>query len=311
MTTLDIICLGEPLLEFNQERADGPHYRKGYGGDTSNAAIAAARQGARVAYLTALGIDAFADELLALWATEGVDAGHVRRDPEAHTGLYFVSHGAHGHSFTYMRAGSAASRMTPALLPDGFVASARYLHLSGISQAISASACDTAFAAIGQARSAGTAVSFDTNLRLKLWPLARARAVIHATVPQVDILLPSLEDATALTGQEKPDAIADLYLEMGAPLVVLKMGSDGALVATAERREHVHGHPVTVVDATGAGDTFDGAFLAEMACGASPFEAARYANTAAALSTQGYGAVAPIPRRAEVEAFRKDRGTDA
>ena len=99
-----------------------------------------------------------------------------------------------------------------------------------------------------------------------------------------------------------PDAIASFYLDLGARVVVVKMGRGGALVATPKDRERIYAHAVKAVDATGAGDCFDGAFLTEFARSGDPFAAARFANVAAALSTLGYGAVAPLPRRAEVEA---------
>ncbi len=297
----DIICLGEPMLEFNQQ-PDG-RYLAGHGGDTSNTAIAAARQGARVGYLTHLGADAFGDSFMALWAAEGVDASHVVRRRDAHTGIYFVTHGPEGHVFSYLRAGSAASRMTAADIPADYIAGARILHVSGISQAISDSAADAVFRAIEIARAAGTKVSYDTNLRLKLWPLPRARAIIHAAMRDCDIALPGRDDAEQLTGFSDPDRIADFYLELGAAIVALTLGADGTLVATPAERRRVPARRVQPVDATAAGDTFDGAFLAELVAGRDPFAAAEYANAAAALSTQGYGAVAPMPRREAVQAF--------
>jgi 2-dehydro-3-deoxygluconokinase len=108
----EIVCLGEPMLEFNRQ-ADG-RYLAGHGGDTSNCAIAAARQGASVGYLTCLGSDAFCDSFMKLWAAEGIDTSEVRRDPQAHTAIYFVDHTDGEHCFSYLRAGSAASRMSPA-----------------------------------------------------------------------------------------------------------------------------------------------------------------------------------------------------
>ncbi len=301
----DIIALGEPLIEFNQASGGGEpaNYRLGHGGDTSNAIIAAARQGARGGYLTALGDDAFGDMFVDLWLQEGVDTSRVTRNGEAPTGLYFVTHGPAGHVFSYRRAGSAASLMKPADLPADYIAGARFLHVSGISQAISDSCCDSVLAAIEIARENGVKVSYDTNLRLKLWPLQRARAITHATIPLCDVIFPSLEDATVLTGLEDPDAIADFYLGLGVPLVVLKLGPQGALVAQPGDRRRIAGRKVETVDATGAGDTFDGAFLSMLVRGEPPLEAARYANAAAALSTCGYGAVAPIPTRETVLAF--------
>ncbi len=212
---LDIIGLGEPMLEFSQTTDTagvGDHYLQGFGGDTSNAVIAAARQGAAVGYWTRLGQDVFGDRLMELWGREGVEAGRVVRDPDAPTGIYFVTHGPAGHAFSYYRHGSAASLMRPADVPVEAIAAAKVLHVSGISQAVSPGACDAVASAIDVARAAG------------------------------------------------------------------------------------------------AGDTFDGAFLAEWVRGAALADATRYANAAAALSTRGYGAVGPIPRRAEVEAWLASRG---
>jgi len=297
----DIVCLGEPLVEFNQVDDKG-HYLFGHGGDTSNCAIAAARAGAAVGYVSALGEDEFGDDFMRLWAENGVDARFVQRRVDAHTGVYFVTHGPDGHVFSYLRAGSAASRMTPADLPKDYIAGAKVLHVSGISMAISASAADMVFAAIELARSAGALVSFDTNLRLRLWPLERARAVTEAAMRMCDIALPGLEDARQLTGLSEPDAIADHYLAAGARVVALTLGQDGCLVATPDQRRRVGGIKVKAVDATAAGDTFDGNFLAEYLRGGDAFQAARFANAAAALSTQSYGAVAPMPHHTDVMA---------
>jgi 2-dehydro-3-deoxygluconokinase len=204
--TLDIVALGEAMVEFNQrphEQADdAPLYQQGFGGDTSNAAIAAARAGARVAYLTRLGTDRWGDRLMDLWQRENVNTTTVLRDTQAPTGMYFVSHDAQGHHFSYARAGSAASRMQSQDMThwQDAIAHSQWLHLSGISLAISATACDTAFAAMAHARSVGTRVALDSNLRLSLWPLARAQACIRHAVSLCDLFLPSLEDMTALTG---------------------------------------------------------------------------------------------------------------
>ena len=172
---------------------------------------------------------------------------------------------------------------------------------------ISDSAADAVFAAIDIVKAAGGRVSYDTSLRLRLWPLDRARAVIHAAMARCGIALPGLEDAVQLTGLSDPDAIAAFYLRLGAGVVALTLGDRGTLVATPAERRLVPVAKVEVVDATAAGDTFDGAFLARIVAGDDPFVAARYANAAAALAVQGYGAVAPIPRAAAVRAFLEER----
>jgi 2-dehydro-3-deoxygluconokinase len=299
----DILAIGEPMIEFNQVRANHPEFLQGFGGDTSNAIIAAARQGAQTAYYTRVGADAFGSRLLQLWQDENVDTALVQRDAQAATGVYFVTHDASGHQFSYLRAGSAASRMTTADLPVDALRSAKWLHVSGISQAISASACDAVFEAIAVARAAGVQVSYDANLRLKLWPLARAASIIRTTVGLSDLFLPSLEDAQQFTGLSEPQAILDWCWEAGAKTIVLKLGKDGAIVATPDGQTAVNGHVVQAVDATGAGDCFAGALLARLVAGDALPEAVNYANAAAALTTTGFGAVAPIPTPAAVRAL--------
>ena len=303
--TADLVCIGEPMLEFNQQpdRGDGRRlYLEGYGGDTSNAAIAAARQGARTAYVTAIGQDVAGDRFVELWQREGIDISAVRRSESLPTAVYFVTHGANGHAFLYYRNGSAASALTPADMPEAMIASARILYASGISQGISQAAADAVFHAIDLARRHDVRVAYDTNYRPRLWPLARARSVIHAALGQADIALPSLEDAQALTGLDAPDAIADFYLRLGPRLVVLKLGAAGALLATEQHRVRIDAHPVRHVDSTGAGDAFCGSLLARLLMGDRPEQAARYAAVAAALKCASFGAVAAIPHAAEVRA---------
>jgi 2-dehydro-3-deoxygluconokinase len=298
----EILALGEPMVEFNQTKPGERTYLQGFGGDTSNFAIAAARQGARSGYLTALGDDVYGAMLRDLWREEGVDASHVRTNPDAFTGIYFVNHGPQGHAFSFFRAGSAASLHAPRDLPLDAIAQASVLHLSGISLAISTSACDTCYAAIETARAAGTRVSFDTNLRRKLWSLDRARAIMTDVIGLSDICLPSYDDIVAVTGLTDADALADRCLELGAKLVALKLGGDGALVADAARRVRIPPLACKPVDATGAGDTFGGSFVARLVAGDDLEQAGRYAAAAAGLSTEGYGAVAPIPRPDAVRA---------
>jgi 2-dehydro-3-deoxygluconokinase len=297
----DLLAIGEPLYEFAQE-SDG-RFRAGFGGDTSNAAIAAARLGCRTAYLTLLGQDMFGDAIADLWRREGVETRHVRRHPAAPSGVYVVTQGPNGHTFSYLRKGSAASLLQVSDIPPVAIADAAILHASGISQAISKSAAAAVAAALAMARQAGTLVAYDTNFRPRLWPLERARPVIHAAAAQADLLKTSLEDGMALTGLSDVEAIAEFYLDLGAKAVVVTLGADGVLGCMSGQSHRLEPHKVKTIDATGAGDAFMGALLAELVRHI-PFHAALiFANAAAALSTQGLGAVAPLPTRREVENF--------
>ena len=186
-------------------------------------------------------------------------------------------------------------------MPEALLRAARLVHASGISQAISASASDSVFAAFEIARESGAIVTYDPNVRRKLWPLARAKAIVTATIGMCTWCLPSEDDAVVLFGDASADAVVDALHRAGARGVVLKRGSKGCIVSDGSRREEIAARRVASVDATGAGDCFDGAFAARLMAGDDAFAAARYANVAAALATTGYGAVAPLPRAGDVE----------
>lgn len=303
----ELVCMGEPMLELNAQPLDAARrrlYLEGFGGDTSNAAIAAARQGASVAYATAIGRDDAGERFLALWREEGVNVEAVKIDAQRPTALYLVTHGATGHSFHFYRTGSAASAYAPADVPEAMIARSRMFYASGISQAISDNAADAVLHAIAAARHNQVRVAFGTNYRPRLWPRARAAALIHAAARQADVLLASIEDATALAGTTNEHAAADFYQRLGPGIVVVTLGAEGALLADGDRRVRIPPLPGPVVDATGAGDAFAGAFLARLLAGDDAEGAARYATIAAGLKVRGYGAVAPIPRAAAVEAER-------
>ncbi len=298
---VDIVTLGEPLYELNQQ-ADG-RFLPGFGGDTMNVAVAARRLGATAAVITKLGADPFGDEIEGLLRREQVETGAVSRHPTAPTGIYLVTHGKGGHSFSYYRKGSAASLIGPADIDAALVGSAKFLHVSGVSQAISETARQAVDRAIAVAGRAGAPVSYDTNLRTRLWSVEEARPVIDRTARAARFLKTSLEDAEALLGLSDPARIAAHFLGLGCGIVVVTLGKAGVHLAQPGGQETIAGFPVDAVDATGAGDAFTGAFLAELVAGRDPAQAARFANAAAALSTLGYGAIQPLPRRADVERF--------
>jgi 2-dehydro-3-deoxygluconokinase len=301
----EILSFGEPMFEFSQIKESAPgqaDFLSGFGGDASNFAIAAARQGASVSMLTHLGNDEFGKRFIDLWEQEGVATHNIKMMPNQHTGVYFITHDEDGHHFSFLRKNSAASLITPDQLPQDQIAAAKLLHVTAITQAISSSSCDSVFAAIDIARENNTLVSYDTNLRLKLWSLARARAVITETIKMVDICFPSIDEAQLITGLTHADDIIDHHLALGAKVVVLKQGSDGATVADEHQRIHVTPHKVTPVDATAAGDSFAGSFCTHLVNGASLEQALKHANATASITITGYGAVAPLPTLEQVKA---------
>ena len=239
MPDIDIVALGEPLVELNQTRAGEPQYQQGFGGDTSNAVIAAARQGAlRLP-------DAGGRGQLrrpAAGTVEGRGRGHVRRGSGPGRPYRSVLRAARPAG-PFLQLPAARFRRQPhdAGQSQGqLIERARYLHVSGISLAISTSACDTVFAAIERAHAAGVQVSLDSNLRLRLWPVDRARAILREALRQADLFLPSMDDMQHLTGNDDPERTLDWIRDAGATgVVVLKLGKDGSIIDDGHGRKPV------------------------------------------------------------------------
>ena len=303
----EILCLGEAMVEFVRQ-PDGVTFRQGYGGDTSNAAIAAARQGGRVGYVTAVGTDRFGDDLVELWQNEGIATDLVRRDPEAPTGIYFVDPDPASRHFTYYRTGSAASRMASEGLDVARIGVARVLHLSGITLAVSSDLRRTAFWAADAVASAGGTVSLDTNLRRQLWSVDEARTHLQAAATRAGIIVTSVDDQQDLSGLSDPAEIAQALHVLGPGIVLVTLGGDGAWLSIEGQGQLIPAAPADPVDSTGAGDTFSGTFLTWWLETGDPVLAAHRASVAAAATVSALGAIPAIPDRDHVVRTARNLG---
>lgn len=280
--------------------SEAPLFKRGWGGDTSNFAVAVARLGGRAGYLCRLGDDEFGRSFLDLWRREGVDASGVIVEKDSFTAVYFISlmEGG-GHDFTYYRSNSAASRYTIDDLDRDYIGNAKVLHSSGISLAVSQSVREAVFEAVDLCRATGGIFSFDLNFRPKLWPVNTARAVMEYALRRADLVFASIGDMKLLYGMDDLHTCVEKLRGFGVGTVVVKLGEEGCLVATDGASFHSPGIRVDVVDTTGSGDAFDGAFVVGHMEGWSLEETADFANAVGALTATGYGAVAPIPTREE------------
>ena len=229
------------MVEFTrvEDQKGEALYIRGLGGDTSNCAISAARQGADVAYLSSVGNDQFGNVAMDIWSKEGIDVSHISINPESPTGIYFIEPAPEGRNFTYYRKESAASKMTLTSDARAMLSSEVILHLSAISQAISATAKELSFDAIDLVKQNGGMLSYDTNLRLNLWGLEEARSVINKTAAQADILLPSLDEAQILTGLNNKEDVIRFFLKFEPEILALKCGNEGATIIFEGKAEHI------------------------------------------------------------------------
>src|SRR5262245_31701333 len=189
-------------------------------GTESNVAIGLARLGHRVGWFSRLGDDEFGQYVFNTVRGEGVDTSHVIVDPAAPTGVLFKEKRELGpRRILYYRRGSAASRLAPADLDPAYVAGARVLHLTGVTLALGQGCREAVHAAAEIARHHGRLVSFDPNLRLRLWSRDEAREAMRALLPLCDVVLSGLDEAELLTGESDPDRPAYAIRALGPSTV--------------------------------------------------------------------------------------------
>ncbi len=321
----DVVTLGESMALIQPLQpgllAHAPLLTLAMGGAESNLAIALARLGRRVRWISRLGADPFGDLLLNTVRGEGVDTSAVTRDPDAPTAVYFrETKGTSEPSVFYYRAGSAASRFTADHVTPEWLAGARLLHLTGITPALGEGPRAAVFALVEAAQEAGVPIAFDPNLRRKLWDASTARRVLLDLARRCDLFLPGAEEAAFLLDEGTPEDHAARFLAMGPKMVAIKQGKAGAFGAMAGCRLQVAATPVErVVDPIGAGDAFDAGFLSVLLAEPHPVEIAKERRMAVlraalqrgcrmgSLATQFAGDWEGLPTLAELE--RQEQNT--
>jgi 2-dehydro-3-deoxygluconokinase len=300
---VDIVSLGESMVEFFCDRpiSEATTFQRSIGGDTMNTIIAASRLGSKCGYITRLAQDQFGEYLLSKWKSENIDVSNVKQVSESFNGIYFISLSADGQrEFIYYRTGSAASTTTPLDLDPDYIKSARILHTSGISQAISKSSLQTVERAIQIARNKKVKVSFDPNYRPRLWSKELALRAYETILPHVDILLGD-ETYGTLIDKKEPGDLLDYFAEFRIPIIALKLGSKGVMLKERGHDQRGYGIlDVKVVDTTGAGDAFNGGFLHGICHDYSLDDAAILGTIIAGLKVTGRGAVESLPQGKDV-----------
>ncbi|MER9915708.1 MULTISPECIES: sugar kinase [unclassified Mesorhizobium] len=292
-----VASIGECMLELSGQA--GPNWRMGFAGDTFNTLWALhALSGERPAtYVSAFGDDPFSQGQISFFAENGIDIGASPVIPGARPGLYAITLTGAERAFTYWRSDAAARRLAsdPAALAKSLENQA-LVYFSGITLAIlDAAARKTLLAEVSKARAAGSLVAFDPNYRPRLWQSREeAQAAILDALAVTDIALPTFPDEQMLFGDTASQATAERFGKLVGEVVV-KNGEKPALIATGGALQPVPAqHVATPVDTTGAGDSFNGGYLAARLAGHAPADAVQRAHRVAAAVVQVRGALAPF-----------------
>jgi 2-dehydro-3-deoxygluconokinase len=272
------------------------------GGAESNLAIALSRLGIRAGWVSHLGDDEPGQLVLDRIRGEGVDVSQVRRLEEYPTGLYLRERLGIGGQVYYYRRSSAASTMGPRAFDPEYLEGTRFLHLTGITPALSHDCRTFTLWAAREAREVGARVSFDINYRSKLWSPEDAEAFVEELLSEVDLLFVGDEEARAIWDRDDEGFLGELS-QKGPREVVLKRGDKGSVVHFEDRLLEQPGFEVEEVDPVGAGDAFDAGYLAGWLWELEPEERLRIANAMGAMSVATLGDYEGLPDEQELWDF--------
>jgi 2-dehydro-3-deoxygluconokinase len=311
----EVVTLGECLVSLVATQpgplAEATAFERHIAGAEANVAVGLTRLGHSVAYVGRVGSDGLGTAIVRRLRGEGVDVTHLRPDPGGPTGVMFRERRVLGPAdVVYARTGSAGSRLDVAdverAAADGRFAGARWLHVTGITPALSSTASAAVARAVALGREAGLTISLDINLRRRLWSDDAAAAVLAPLAGDVDIVLGSVDELAVVGGRPDatdPDGVATAVLRMGPAIVVVKLGDEGALAH--ERDGHrVHASALrvpVVVDPVGAGDAFCAGFIASRLVGADLAAALHTGNACGAAAVAAIGDLTGLPTSDEIE----------
>lgn len=291
-----VAAIGECMVELSPR--PGGLFALGFGGDTLNTAVYLARLGVEVDYLTALGDDGFSERMLAGWRAEGIGTALVPRLRGRLPGLYLIEIDDRGERrFSYWRESSPARELFALPQTPGIAAALPgygVVYLSGISLSLYGDGGRARlFDALDRARAAGARIVFDGNYRPRNWSsVAEARAAFEAVLDRAPIVLTSAEDERAVHGDADAQATVARLRARGIGEIVVKLGSEGALVAGPAGATQLPATPQgRVVDTTAAGDSFNAAYLAARLGGCDPIAAAVAGNLLAGCVIAHPGAI--------------------
>lgn len=312
----DVSAFGEALIDFTQSglNEDGVvMFAQNPGGAPGNVCVAINRLGGKSAFLGKVGTDMHGEFLKKTLADEGVNVTGLVMDPDVFTTLAFVSLNENNErSFSFARKTGADTRMKEDDLDLDTITASKIFHVGSLSLTDEPSRSAT-YAAVRAAREAGVLVSYDPNYRSTLWSSEEAaKEMMRTLISGADLMKISDEETALLTSHADPKEAAEFLLDQGVSLAAVTLGANGALLATKNAQVIVPGFKTEVADTTGAGDSFWGTLLLQVAqSGRNPGDLTeeelaamgRRANAVASLTVSKKGAIPALPTAETVEEF--------
>lgn len=309
----EVITIGETMAAFTPKVTGYLHYIKDYelrmAGAESNLAVGICKLGHSASWISSLGDDELGYFVNNNIRAEGVNTCFVKFDKEHSTGVMFKQMlSGKETSVFYYRDNSAAANMKAADLKETMFENGKILHITGITPILSSECEKMIYKAIELGKNAGLKISFDPNIRKKLWKGNDYTDVLLRIVSDTNIMLLGLDEACVIYGTKDKEEIVNKFFENEkAEYIAIKDGSRGAYVADRNGRFTILPHPCTPIDPIGAGDAFNSGFLCGILEGRSVKEAGEIAGIAGALATESYGDVEGYPTRDIIQRILNDK----
>ena len=304
-TKLDIITIGESLIEFScdENLTYAQTLNKYYGGDTLCSAVAASRLGAKVGYITKVGLDPFKDYLLESWQSEGLDISRVK-PVKGYNGIYFISRPTDSEKeFMQYRRKTAATYIDIDDIDEEYIKNAGIFYTTGIVQSLSLNTKEAVQKAYSIAKENNLICAYDTNYSDSIWSIDDAKNALNEIVDYLDIIfINQTRDGETLFGIESHEKLIKMFWDMGIPIVSVRSSKDGGCYTGENGNIIFEPYRYTdIVDATSSGDAYNGAFLYAISKSMSAFEATKVGVVTASIQTQDVGAIKSIPYKDAVD----------
>lgn len=303
-----VVTIGDAMITMNPI-STGPlrfvtHFERKVGGAELNFAIGCARLGLQSRWISLLGKDEFGRVIYNFTRGEGVDMTHVQFVEGYPTSLNFkeIQEDGSGKTF-YYRYQSPISTFTTEMMKDEMLEGVALLHLTGVFLAIDPKNVELVQELIQIAKQKNIPISFDPNIRLKLWSIEEARKVYEMIFPDIDILLTGLDEFRLITGKDSEAELENFAAVYNIRDLVIKDGANGSKLYREGMWTRVSSFKVTPVDTVGAGDGFDAGYVYGWLHSYEPDKLLRFANGVGALVTTVSGDNEGLPYLEEVDAF--------
>lgn len=310
----EVITIGEPLAlfaaegigEIDKEIKDVDHFKRFLAGAEVNVCVGLSRLGHSSEYITRLGEDPFGMFIKESLDKENIGTKYIKHTNKFFTGFQLKSKVSSGDpKIFYFRRNSAAANFDVDDLKDLDLNGVKHIHLTGIFAALSLSSREASCKLIELAKENNIRITFDPNLRAQLWNSKEEMInTINDIAFKSDVVMPGVSEGLILTGSDKPEEIADFYLNRGAKVVIVKLGTKGAFVKSKDEMHTVSGFKVEkVVDTVGAGDGFAVGVISGMLEGLSLEATVRRGNAIGAMAVMAPGDNDGYPTRERLETF--------